>query len=62
MFNRFSTPFTHTTPINYQKVPLTKLSIVKIFPKAVVHTKNATFRGTLAPKMLFLGEECPEEP
>ena len=35
-----------------------KLSIVRHFPKAVVHTKKATLEGIICFQMLFQGKNC----
>ena len=53
MVNRLSATLTHTTPINYRNVPLRRLSTVRNFLGAAVHTKNATLRGTLGIHILF---------
>ena len=40
VINKFPTMLAHTTPINYQFIPLRRLSTVGIFPRAVQSTRR----------------------
>ena len=57
MINRFTIAFAHMAQIcnPYLSLPL---SIFKILPKAVVHTKKTTLVGAFDLHMIFQGKEC----
>lgn len=52
-------PFTHTTPINHNDEHFLRLSIVRIFSRAIDQAKKATLKGTLVHQTLFQGKRKP---
>jgi hypothetical protein len=60
MINGFPVLLVHATPFHHYEVSLSQvIQSYKIFPKAVVYTKNATLEGAFYLQLLFQGKGEP---